>query len=167
MTKRLKTDKFSKDIALDYLAKMETELFRSTKLVRSLLDFSRQSTPRFWEVDVNEIVNRSFDLGIHSSEMQSIKIIKDMDPALPKIMADFDQLQQVCTNLIMNAIQAMPDGGRLTLKTSVNGDYILIEIKDTGVGLKPGVGSGHIIWYCAAPPWPDRGTIERGERLQF
>jgi two-component system, NtrC family, sensor kinase len=135
MAKKLKGDNFSKDVALDYLSKMESELNRSTKLVRSLLDFSRQSTPAFWEVDVNEIVDRSFDLGIHSSEMQSIKVIKDLDPNLPKIVADFDQLQQVCTNLIMNAIQAMSDGGTLNLRTATSGEQVIIEVKDTGIGI--------------------------------
>ncbi|MDD4873759.1 MAG: [Fe-Fe] hydrogenase large subunit C-terminal domain-containing protein [Dehalococcoidales bacterium] len=135
MVKRLKSDEFSKDVALDYLSKMETELHRSTKLVRSLLDFSRQSMPRFWEVDINEILERSFDLGIHSVELQPIKVTKKLALGLPKIAADFDQLQQVCTNLIMNAIQAMPDGGELTLRTSTDGIYVKIEVSDTGVGI--------------------------------
>jgi two-component system NtrC family sensor kinase len=52
-------------------------------------------------------------------------------------MADFDQLQQVCTNLILNAIQAMPDGGRLTLRTSVNNEQLKIEVQDTGSGISP------------------------------
>ena len=65
LAKKLKSNNFTADIALDYLSKMETELNRSTRLVRSLLDFSRQSVPEFWEVDINEIIDRSYDLGIH------------------------------------------------------------------------------------------------------
>jgi len=52
-------------------------------------------------------------------------------------MADFDQLQQVCTNLILNAIQAMPEGGRLTLHTSANNSQVIIEVQDTGCGISP------------------------------
>jgi signal transduction histidine kinase/iron only hydrogenase large subunit-like protein len=137
MAKKLKSDNFNKEVALDYLSKMETELNRSMKLVRSLLDFSRQSTPEFWEVDINEIVDRSFDLGIHSLEMQNVEVVKELSPDLPRIMADFGQIQQVCTNLIMNAIEAMPGGGVLTMRTLMEGEQILIEVSDTGVGISP------------------------------
>ncbi|MDD4923474.1 MAG: [Fe-Fe] hydrogenase large subunit C-terminal domain-containing protein [Dehalococcoidales bacterium] len=136
IAKRLKNDQFSKDTTLDYLNKMETELHRSTKLVRSLLDFSRQSVPKFAEVNINDIVERSYDLGIHSTELQFIKINKEMSSDLPVIIADADQIQQVCTNLIINAIHAMPDGGELTLRTLTDGIYVKIEVIDTGVGIK-------------------------------
>jgi signal transduction histidine kinase len=135
MAKKLKSDNFNKEVALDYLSKMETELNRSMKLVRSLLDFSRQSTPELWEVDINEIVDRSFDLGIHSLEMQNVEVVKELSPDLPRIMADFGQIQQVCTNLIMNAIEAMPGGGVLTIRTLMEGEQVLIEVSDTGVGI--------------------------------
>ncbi len=135
MSKKLKDKNYSTDVALDYLSKMETELNRSTKLVRSLLDFSRQTVPEFWEVDVNEIVERSYDLGIHSAEMQNVEVLKHLSPNLPKIVADFGQIQQVCTNLIMNAIQAMPGGGVLTIRTLPLDEQVLIEVSDTGVGI--------------------------------
>jgi nitrogen-specific signal transduction histidine kinase len=135
MTKKLKSNNFAPEVGLDYLSKMEMELNRSTKLVRSLLDFSRQSVPEFWEVDINEIVDRSYDLGIHSAEMQNVEVIKDLSKKLPKITADFGQIQQVCTNLIMNAIQAMPGGGVLTIRTFMEGEKVVIEISDTGTGI--------------------------------
>jgi iron only hydrogenase large subunit-like protein len=137
MTKKLKSNNFAPEVALDYLSKMEMELNRSTKLVRSLLDFSRQSVPEFWEVDINEIIDRSYDLGIHSAEMQNVEVTKELSKKLPKITADFGQIQQVCTNLIMNAIQAMPGGGVLTIRTLMEGENVLIEISDTGTGISP------------------------------
>jgi two-component system, NtrC family, sensor kinase len=54
---------------------------------------------------------------------------------LPELIADFDQLQQVCTNLILNAIQAMPDGGTLTLRTKFNDGRLKVEVQDTGSGI--------------------------------
>jgi len=137
LTKKIHSNKFSPEIAIEYLSKMEAELTRSTSLVRNLLDFARQSPPRLWEVDINEVINRSFDLAAHSAELQHVRAIKELDSSLPEITADFDQLQQVCTNLIMNAIQAMPGGGTLTIRTSAADGQVKIEVQDTGCGISP------------------------------
>jgi len=137
LAKKINSDKFTKESALEYLSKMETELTRSSRLIRNLLDFARQSPPRFWEVDINEVINRSFELAAHSAKLQHVQAVKELDPSLPTTMADFDQLQQVCTNLIMNAIQAMPEGGTLTIRTSADDAQIKIEVQDTGVGISP------------------------------
>jgi len=137
LAKKINSDTFSKESALEYLSKMESELTRSTKLIRNLLDFARQSPPRFWEVNINEVVNRSFDLAAHSAQLQHVDVVKELAPPLPDITADFDQLQQVCTNLIMNAIQAMPEGGELTIRTSTDNAQVKIEVQDTGVGISP------------------------------
>ncbi|GAI21561.1 unnamed protein product [marine sediment metagenome] len=136
LAKKIANDSFSKETALVYLSKMETELTRSSKLIRNLLDFARQSTPTLRGVNANEVVERAFSLVGHQAELQGIQVIKELTPSLPKVMVDFDQLQQVCTNLILNAIQAMPDGGRLTLRTSLDGnDQVKIEVEDTGCGI--------------------------------
>ena len=137
LAKKMKGDSLSKEIALDYLSKMEAELNRSTKLISNLLDFARQSPPAFQQINIDEVVNRSFDLAAHTAKMQQIEVIRELAPALPDITGDFDQLQQVCTNLILNAIQAMPGGGKLTLRTSIDKDYEKIEVSDTGYGISP------------------------------
>ena len=138
LTKKIAGNKFSKEVALDYLSKMDSELARSTRLIRNLLDFARQSPPALREVNLNEVVNRALDLAAHSAELQHIQIIKELNPSVPELVADFDQLQQVCTNLILNAIQAMPEGGRLTLRTSTaNDSQLKIEVQDTGCGISP------------------------------
>ncbi len=64
-------------------------------------------------------------------------MIKELNPSLPRLMADFDQLQQVYTNLILNAIEAMPEGGTLTLRTSADNSQLKIEVQDTGCGISP------------------------------
>jgi len=135
LTKKIAGDKLSREIALDYLSKMESELTRSTRLIRNLLDFARQSPPTLREVNINEVINRALDLATHSAELQNIRVLKELDPSLPKLMADFDQLQQVCTNLILNAIQAMPEGGMLTLRTSNDDSQLKVEVEDTGCGI--------------------------------
>ncbi len=136
LIKQLTSGKWSKEVALGYLSKMNSELTRSTRLIRDILDFARQSPPTTKTVKINEIVNRALDLVAHSAVLQNIKVIKELNPSLPKLVGDFDQLQQVCTDLILNAIQAMPKGGRLTLHTSAGDDNQLkIEVKDTGCGI--------------------------------
>jgi signal transduction histidine kinase len=135
LKKKIAGDAMPKDTALEYLTKMENELIRSTKLVRNLLDFARQSPPAFRPVDLNAIVNRAFELAEHPARLQHIQTIKKLDSSLPEMTADFDQLQQVFTNLILNAIQAMPDGGTLTLRTSFSDGWFKVEVRDTGCGI--------------------------------
>jgi len=135
MVKKMKGDGMSKENALEYLTKMESELNRSTKMVRNLLDFARQSQPAFRHVNVNEVVNRALDLAANTAKIQQVQVIKELAPSLPDITADFDQLQQVCTNLMLNAIQAMPNGGKLSLRTSLDKNFVKIEVRDTGYGI--------------------------------
>jgi signal transduction histidine kinase len=137
LAKKIKGEGIPKEVALEYLSKMESELTRSTKLIRNLLDFARQSPPAFRQVNVNEVIDRAFDLAAHTAKMQQVQVIKELATSLPTISADFDQLQQVCTNLILNAIQAMPQGGKLTLRSSLDKDYLKIEVSDTGYGISP------------------------------
>ena len=135
LNKKIAGDTMVKETALDYLSKMDSELTRSTKLIRNLLDFARQSPPTLRAVNVNDVVNRALDLAAHSAELQKIQVIKELNPSLPKLMADFDQLQQVFTNLFLNAIQAMSEGGKLTLRTSVDEGQVKLEVQDTGHGI--------------------------------
>jgi signal transduction histidine kinase len=88
-------------------------------------------------VDLNVVVNRAFELAEHTAALQHVQTTKELEPSLPRVEADFDQLQQVCTNLILNAVQAMPDGGNLTLRTSFSDGWFKVEVKDTGNGISP------------------------------
>lgn len=135
LAKKIAGDTISKEKALDYLGKMGSELTRSSKLIRNLLDFARQSEPSLTKVNINEVVDRAFNLVGHQANLQNIEVIKEFNPSLPKVMADYDQLQQVCANLILNAIQAMPEGGTLTLRTSAGDSQLKMEVQDTGCGI--------------------------------
>jgi len=135
LAKKIAADKLSKETALNYLSKMSSELVRSTRLIRNLLDFARQSPPSLRSVNINDVTTKAFDLVAHSAELQNIEVLKEFSLSLPNIMADFDQLQQVCTNLILNAVQAMPEGGKLTLRTSATDDGLKLEVQDSGYGI--------------------------------
>ena len=136
LTKKLTADTLPKEKALDYLSRMESELTRSSRLIRNLLDFARQTKPALRLVNINEVIDRALSLVAHSAQMQHVEVIKNLSPTLPEVMADPDQLQQVCTNLMLNAIQAMPEGGTLTLHTSADSKgQVKIEVQDTGIGI--------------------------------
>jgi signal transduction histidine kinase len=124
-----------KETCIEYLSKVDSELTRCSWLIRGLLDFARQSLPALREFDCNDAINRALDIAGHSATLQKIEVIKQLQPSLPRLRADFDQITQVCTNLILNAIQAMSDGGKLTLLTSLEREEIKIEVRDTGCGI--------------------------------
>lgn len=135
LIRKMRDGTMTAQVAIEYLGKMERELVRSTKLVRNLLDFARQSPPAFRSVNLNEVMERAADLVSSSVPMAHIKVVTDFNAGLPAVNADFDQLEQVCTNLILNAVQAMGDGGTLTLRTLVRGQHAVMQIEDTGCGI--------------------------------
>ncbi|MDD4873874.1 MAG: ATP-binding protein [Dehalococcoidales bacterium] len=122
---------------LIYLAKMEEAVIRCSKMVRSLMDFARQSSLKFSEVNLNGIIDNVLDLIAQLNNIDNIEIKKNLAPSISTITADSDQLQQVLINILQNAIHSMPAGGVLTLNTSVVGDYVKIDIEDTGYGIPP------------------------------
>lgn len=137
LSNKIKGEGIPREQALEYLSKMELELIRSSRLVSNLLDFARQSPPAFRKVSLNDVINRALDLVAHSAELQHVVIIKELDASLPPVLADFDQLNQVSTNMILNAIQAMPQGGKVVLHTSATNGELRMDFKDTGHGISP------------------------------
>jgi PAS domain S-box-containing protein len=126
------------------LLKVKTELERSSRIIKDLLDFSRQSQPTLRPVDVNEVLEATLAIVGHQISLGNITLEKGLGAGLPQVVADFDQIQQALMNVILNAAQAMPDGGTLTIRTSraqsvkLNGfrrDAVRIDISDTGVGI--------------------------------
>jgi two-component system NtrC family sensor kinase len=136
IAKKISRGEFNREAILDYLSKMEHELSRSTKLIRSLLDFAVQSEPKIKEVNINEVLNRALELAIHAGSKENTRVEKDLQP-LPTFMVDPDQLEQVFMNLIMNALQAMPRGGTLALRTFLENRELKIAVQDSGCGIPP------------------------------
>jgi two-component system NtrC family sensor kinase len=136
IAKKITRGDFNREAILDYLSKMEHELSRSTKLVSSLLDFAVQTEPKIKEVNANDVLNRALELAIHAGYKENTRVEKDLQ-SLPTFMADPDQLEQVFMNLIMNALQAMPTGGTLGLRTYMENRELKIAVQDTGCGIPP------------------------------
>jgi len=135
LSKKLTEDTARKEESLDYLAKMESEVSRCSRIIRNLLDFARQTEPMLRLVDINQVIEQVLAMVGHQAQLQNVEVMKEFSPSLPKVMADFDQLQQIFTNLALNAIQAMPDGGRLTIRSSAVDGEVRIDVQDTGYGI--------------------------------
>ena len=135
LAKKVTGDALNKEDALNYLSKMESEISRCSRIIRNLLDFARQTEPMLRLVDVNQVIEQVLAMVGHQAQLQNVEVAKEVSPSLPKVMADFDQLQQIFTNLALNAIQAMPEGGRLTVRSSAVDSEVRIDVQDTGCGI--------------------------------
>jgi signal transduction histidine kinase len=113
------------------------------KIVDQILDFARSAEPKLSEVNINQLLD---DLGLltrHKLRNQQIQFIRRLQPDLPTVMADGTQLAQAFLNLTLNAVEAMPQGGSLTICTrafrlpraSPRPTHVLIEFRDTGPGM--------------------------------
>jgi PAS domain S-box-containing protein len=127
-------DKFSR-----YLDIAETETARCSQIVGNLLSFSRRSPAAFAPVDVAELLRRCILLSGHKLELSRIRLESSIQADLPPVQGDFNQLQQCVINLIFNAIDAMPEGGTLTLVAQAGdaAQTVSICVKDTGPGIAP------------------------------
>jgi signal transduction histidine kinase len=135
LSKKVTGDAFNKEEALGYLSKMESEVSRCSRIIRNLLDFARQTQPTLRFVDINQVIEQVLAMVGHQAQLQNVEVVKEFSPSLPKVMADFDQLQQIFTNLTLNAIQAMPEGGMLTIRSSAVDSEVRIDVQDTGCGI--------------------------------
>lgn len=124
---------------------------RATTIIQSLLHFSRQIKLKMGPVDVNKTLEETLPLLTYQVEVENINIVRELTSDLPKIIANSGQLQQVFLNIMLNAVQAMPNGGALTIRTYAaeatefgrrkadifkRGDKIVvIEFRDTGNGI--------------------------------
>jgi len=108
---------FSED-AMKYLKVIEEQAQRCGKITRGLLDFAKQRDPVVEKVDINSIIEKVLGITEYELNRDNIKVVRKLDRGIPKVLADPNQLQQVILNLILNARQAMPEGGVLTLVTA-------------------------------------------------
>ncbi len=124
---------------------IEAKIEHLNKIVEQILDFARTTEPKLAPVNLNDLVDELGLLVRHKLANQNVRLIRDLQPDLPLIMGDAPQLEQAFLNLILNAAEAMPDGGTLTIKShevrlphaGTPPTHIAIEFKDTGKGMSP------------------------------
>ena len=117
------------------LEKIERQTERASKIVNNLLHFSRQGRAGFVPVSLNDVVRDVLSLLEHELTRARVQVRLELDDDLPRVRGDENKLQQVFLNLILNAQDAMPSGGWLTVTTKPDGDDVVAVISDTGQGI--------------------------------
>jgi PAS domain S-box-containing protein len=123
------------------LTTIVTQIERITKVMNQLLAFARRKPPERRAIDLTEIVDESLEMFEERIAQSRITIAKTIEPSLPPVCADRDQLIQVLVNLVTNSLHAMPKGGRLGLRLAREGSQLCLCLSDTGHGMPEEVRS--------------------------
>ena len=129
----------SEDPNYEELEIIANETLRCRKIVTSLLDFARQSKPQKSNTNINAIITESVLLTQKQAAFKDITVQSRLAPQVPDQMLDKGQIEQALINLILNAVEATPEGGTIGVNTAYRKetDTIAIEICDTGSGIEP------------------------------
>lgn len=113
------------------------ETLRCRKIVKGLLDFARQTKPQKQRLDLNKVAADVITLVRNQASFQNITIHTDLDSGIPTVLADADQMRQVALNIILNAADAMPQGGEIRIRTLYEPEtrQVKMRISDTGPGI--------------------------------
>jgi len=117
------------------IAKIVTAALYARETIRKLLVFARQMPSKTARVNLNRVVEEGLSFFEARCANEGIELVRSLSADLPQIVADPGQLNQVLVNLLVNAIQAMPDGGRLGVATQWSGDQVSLIVEDTGLGM--------------------------------
>jgi len=121
----------------EIFSEIKVQIDRIRKTVTDLLMFARPSEPERKRIQINNIIRETLLLVQQHKDTEKIVFGKHLSPELPKLYLDPNQIQQILLNILLNAIQAMPKGGELLVKSFVDddGDFCSVEISDTGQGI--------------------------------
>jgi two-component system sensor histidine kinase HydH len=130
----------------EFLNIIVEEVNRLNKIVSQFLDYARPYRGEQRQLEVNEVIRKTLQLLAKESEGKGIEVVPTLVDGLPPVRADAEQLLQVFLNLALNAVQAMPEGGRLFVSSSIRratrrgaaAAFLEVRFRDTGVGIPPG-----------------------------
>jgi signal transduction histidine kinase len=121
----------------EYLGLIRSEAFRCKTITTGLLNFSRTRSARRRPVDLGEVISSAARLIAHQKRGEAIEIRLETEDALAPVSADAGQLQQAVIALATNAIDAMPNGGVLTIAARNRDQSVQVDVSDTGIGINP------------------------------
>ena len=134
-TQLLRSQMDPKDARVQWLDKIEKQTFRGAKIVSNLLNFARAGGSDDASLDLTRVVSDVLSLVEHQLEKARVRVVKELGAELPPVLGSENKIQQVLFNLILNARDAMPSGGWLTLRTYTDGREVVVEVNDTGEGI--------------------------------
>lgn len=134
----LKDKNLSEQVKSD-LEKIIKSSLNAREIIKKLLYFSHQMPQRFENVDLNSIIKDTMYFLEPQCSKANVTADYSLSKNLPLISADAIQLNQVIVNLVVNAIQAMPNGGKLTISTSFNSESVILIIEDNGTGMSENI----------------------------
>jgi PAS domain S-box-containing protein len=115
----------------------EEEITRTQSIIKNLLEFSRESGAELERLDMNDLLVRTVQLMHKYMQDNGVQVSTELG-LIPPCLANLNAMRQILLNLITNAVQAMPEGGELALRTEVAGmNRVRVEVRDTGVGIPP------------------------------
>ena len=136
LTKQLRSRPGEAERLTPLLDKITTQTFRASEIVNGLLNFSRTGGSEFRATDLNAVVRETLALLEHQLKTARIDVVMNLEAELPRIHGNSGKLQQVFLNLMLNAKDAMREGGTLRVATRL-GDCITVSIADSGAGIAP------------------------------
>ena len=162
----------------EYLEIIDREVERCSKIVDGLLDFSRPKGQAKVELSADALVDETLFLLKHHQRFKRMTVDRELEPDLPRILGNKEQLIQALMALLLNAVDAMEQTGRLTVRATrgQRGDEVVVEVEDTGIGIpredqskifepfyttkQPGRGTGLGLSICYGIVEDHRGRIE-------
>jgi signal transduction histidine kinase len=125
------------EVVTECLSILDRECGRIERLLNELLRFARPRTPEITKACPHEVVDGAFALVRYAAGEDRVRLQKEIDPGLPALACDREHLKQVMVNLLLNAVQAMPEGGTVTVKARREPERAEIEVIDEGRGIAP------------------------------
>jgi len=113
------------------------EATRLNRLLTAFLDFAKPRPPQFQTVRVEPIVDTVLELGAHATGRQPVKLRKNIGPGVSQLECDTEQIKQVLLNLLLNAIQAMQQGGEIEVSAQRRNGDVVFAVRDQGCGISP------------------------------
>ncbi|MBZ0112074.1 MAG: PAS domain-containing protein, partial [Thermoanaerobaculia bacterium] len=133
------SDAVRSDPAPEYLRKIRDAAQHGSTLTSRLLAFSRRQVLQVTPLNLSDVVEQMVDL-LHHIVSEDIHLVTELDPTMPNVLVDQGQIEQVLMNLVINARDAMPDGGTLTLRCHADRDrWAVLSVVDEGTGMSPEV----------------------------